>query len=305
MLDVRRLEVLKTVVEVGSVTGAARTLGFSPSAVSQAVAALEREAKISLLEKVGRGIRPTEAAILLSEHADKVLGQLQRAEAELEALRSGKAGRLRVAAFATAGASLVPRALAGFKQDHADIDLDLSIAETPEALNALRVGAVDLALVGEHRPVADSKRDLLYTLLLEDPYRVVVPRDHPVANKSGVSLQELRDDPWVSTASARCNCLEMVTNACGRAGFTPRFALEADEFATTVGFVAAGLGVSMVPMLALASVPETVRVLQIRSYEPKRHVYCVVRPGSAGNPIVAAMQEELKRSAGSHLRTAA
>ena len=304
MLDVRRLEVLIAVVDAGSVTGAAAALGYTPSALSQTLSALEREVKTPLFEKVGRGIRPTQAALLLTEHARAVMERLREAEEALDALRSGRAGRLRVAAFATAGATLVPRALARFKERYPGVELDLRMAETDEALAALRAGTRDLAVVGEHMEMNDGG-DLVYSHLVDDPYRVVLPRTHRAATKRVVALEDLSEDPWISTESARCNCLEMVTNACARAGFTPRFAVEGDEFATTVGFVAAGLGVAMVPMLALSSVPDGVRVCRIRGEEPKRFVYSVTRPVAARDATIQAMQEALEVSAGSYLSAVA
>jgi DNA-binding transcriptional LysR family regulator len=305
MLDVRRLEVLNAVVEAGSITRAATSLGYTPSALSQSLAALERDVKTALFEKFGRGIRPTQAGLLLAEHAQAVMAQLEQAEAALDALRSGRAGRLRVAAFASAGATLVPRALAHFKDRYRGVEIDLTMAETDEALASLRAGNIDLAVVGEHSEVGDRAGDLVYTHLLDDPYRVVLPRSHPAAKKRSVPLEDLSQEAWISTASARCNTLEPVTNACVRAGFTPRFALEADEFTTTVGFVAAGLGVAMVPMLALSSVPESVRVSRIRGPEPSRYVYSVTRSATSDDAIVDAMQEALGVSAGSYLRSVA
>jgi DNA-binding transcriptional LysR family regulator len=304
MLDVRRLEVLKAVVDAGSVTAAAAALGYTPSAVSQSVAALGRDAKTPLFEKAGRGLRPTQAGLLLAERAQAVIAQLEEAEAALEALRSGQAGRVRVAAFATAGAALVPRALALFNEDHPGIEIDLTIAETDEAVAALRSGLVDIALVGVHDDVECGAREVVYTHLLDDSYRVVLPRGHPAA-RNVVALTDLRRDRWISTASARCNCMETVTTACAGAGFTPRFALEADEFATTVGFVAAGLGVAMVPMLALTAVPDSVRVCRILGDEPVRRVYSVTRDVASNPTGVAAVQEALRASAGSFLRAAA
>jgi DNA-binding transcriptional LysR family regulator len=305
MLDVRRLQMLKAVVDAGSITGAAASLGYTPSAVSQSLAVFEREAKTPLFERVGRGIRPTQASLLLAEHAQIVIAQLQNAEAALDALRSGQSGCLRLSAFATAGAALVPRALALFKARYPAVDLDLRMTETDDALTALRSGHIDLAVVGVHRDVGVEESDLVYTHLLEDPYRLVLPRAHPAAGKRAVALADLREEAWVSTASARCNSLETLTTACALVGFTPRFAVEADEFATTVGFVAAGLGVAMAPMLALSSVPEGVRVRPIRGQEPRRYVYSVTRPVSQGNAVVDAMQEALRLSAGSYLRSAA
>ncbi len=305
VLDVRRLEMLRAVVDTGSVTRGAAGLGYTPSAVSQGLAALEREAKTPLFERAGRGIRPTQAGLLLAERADAVIAQLRDAEAALDALRSGQAGRVRLAAFATAGAALVPRALARFTQDHPGIDIDVTMAETDDALRVLRAGHIDLAVVATHEKVGGNEPDILHSHLLDDPYRVVLPRSHPAATEGAVDLAALRDDAWISTASARCNCLETVMTACARAGFTPRFTLEADEFATTVGFVAAGLGVAMVPMLALTSVPESVQVRSVRGDEPVRSVYSVTRKGASHPPAVAALQEALATSAGSFLRSAA
>lgn len=305
MLDVRRLQVLKAVIDAGSITAASTLLGYTPSAISQSVAALEREAKTTLFEKVGRGIRPTQAGLLLAEHAEAVMAQLREAEEALEALRAGQAGRLRLAAFATAGASLVPRALARFKEVYPGVELDLNMAESEEALTQLRSGRIDIAVIGEPSEVGSEARDLKYRHLVDDPYRLVLPASHRAATKRAVALEDLSEEPWISTASARCNCLQTVTTACARAGFAPRFTVEADEFATTVGFVAAGLGVAMVPMLALTSVPDSVRVCRVRGEEPKRYVYAVTRSATSQDAIVEGMQEALRFSARSYLRSAA
>ncbi len=305
MLDVRRLHTLTAVIDEGSITAAAAALGYTPSAVSQSVAALERDTKTALLEKAGRGIRPTQAALLLSRHARSLLAQLQEAERDLEALRAGEAGRLRLGAFATAGAALVPRAVARFKETYPRVELDLSMVETDEALAQLRCGHIDVAVIADGTKMESGRDNLVLTPLLEDPYRVVLPRNHPAATKQVIALEDLRDEPWISTASARCNCLQTITTACARAGFAPRFAVEADEFATTVGFVNAGLGVAMVPLLALSSIPDSVRVCRIEAGEPKRYVYAVSRVARSEDPIVEGMKEALRLSAGSHLQSAA
>lgn len=307
MLDARRLQALHAVVETGSITEAAAALGYTASAVSQSVAALEREAKTPLFERSGRGIRPTQAGLLLAQHAGAVMAQLRGAEEALEAFRAGQAGRLRVAAFATAGTVLVPRALARFKESHAGVELDLKMAEADEALTQLSSGLIDLAVVGEDEPPEHRRADaFLYTHLLDDPYRLVLPANTAAGSRrDGVELESLKEEPWISTASARCDCLETVTETCARAGFTPRFTLEADEFATTIGFVAAGLGVAMVPLLALSSVPDEVRVCRIRRDEPKRYVYAVTRAAGAQDGMVQAMIEALHTSAHAHLQKAA
>lgn len=298
MLDTRRLQVLATVVEAGSITAAANVLGYTASAISQNISALERESGVALLEKAGRGIRPTQAGLLLAEHAAGVIARLHEAEAALKALRAGEAGRLRLAAFSTAGASLVPRAMSRFRAVNPAVELDLAVAEDDEALANLRSGRIDLSVVAFDDPSqAAGHDDLVLTAVLTDPFRVIVPRDHRLAGRRSIALADLAEDPWVATASTRCNAQAVVVSACSGVGVTPRFAIEAEEFATAVGFVGAGLGVTLVPLLALGAVPDTVRVRPVRGPEPCRHVYAVTRRTNAGDPTVAAMVRALAESA--------
>ena len=306
MLDSRRLQVLSAVVSSGSITAAANVLGYTPSAVSQTVAALERETSTVLLEKAGRGIRPTQAGLLLAEHAEVILDKLRSAEAALRALKSGDAGRLRLAAFSTAGASLVPRAMARFAAAHRAVELDLAVAEDDEALAQLRAGTIDLAVIAvDGEPLPDVDDDLVRTPVLVDPYRVILPREHPLSARRTVPLKDLADDAWISTASARCNARAVLVGACETAGFTPRFAIEAEEFATVVGFVGEGLGVALVPLLALGSPPDSVRVRHVRGEGPVRYVYAVTRKTNADDPLVRAMVEALRTSAQSSVTAAA
>jgi DNA-binding transcriptional LysR family regulator len=298
MLDVRRLHVLSAVVEAGSITAAAAVLGYTPSAVSQSVAALERDAGVALLEKAGRGIRPTQAGRLLAEHARAIASQLREAEAALAALRAGQRGRLRLAAFATAGANLVPQALALFRAAYPAVEMDLAVADTDEALARLRAGQIDVAIIAEHGvPESTSDRGLVHTRLLDDCYRAVLPRGHRLAARRRVGLGELSDDPWIVTASPRCDSRDVIIAACARAGFTPRFAIEADEFTTTVGFVGAGLGVALVPLIALGSVPDSVRVRPVRGPAPIRYVYAVSRRQAGEQVAVRGMLAALTESA--------
>ena len=306
MIDSRRLQVLATVVRTGSVTAAATELGYTPSAVSQNIAALERETATVLLEKAGRGVRPTRAGLLLAEHAEGILDRLRDAEVALRALASGEAGRLRLAAFSTAGASLVPRAMAKFAAAHRAVQLDLTVAEDDEAQAQLRAGNIDLAvIVVDGDPLGEIDDDLVRTPVLVDPYRVVLPRDHGLAGRRSIALKDLAGEPWIATASARCNARAVVTGACELAGFVPRFAIEAEEFSTVLGFVGEGLGVALVPSLALGATPDTVRVRSLRGDEPVRHVYAVTRRSNVGDPIVTAMVEALRGSAPASVSAAA
>lgn len=298
MLDSRRLQVLTAVVSTGSITAAANQLGYTPSAISQNIGALERETSTVLLEKAGRGVRPTAAGLLLAQHAEAILDRLREAEAALKALASGEAGRFRLAAFSTAGASLVPRAMARFSAAHRAVQLDLMVGEDDDALAQLRAGNIDLAVIAiDGQPLPEINDDLVRTHVLVDPYRVILPRDHGMAVRRAVSIKDLGEDAWIATASGRCNARAVVVEACEEAGFEPRFTIEAEEFATVVGFVGEGLGVALVPLLALGSTPETVRVRPLRGDEPVRHVYAVTRRANADDPLVRAMVEALRSSA--------
>ncbi len=175
MIDVRRLNVLKAVVETGSVAAAAEQLNYTPSAVSQQMSTLERETGVRLLERVGRGVRPTDVALLLCEHTSRVLAAVQDAEDALAAWRAGRTGRLRLAAFPTASSALVPGALAAFRSRHPDVALDFVVAEPDEAIGHLRAGAIDVAVVVLPSSPGETVNDgLVHHHLLADPFRVVL-----------------------------------------------------------------------------------------------------------------------------------
>lgn len=299
VLDLRRLRVLRAVVASGSLTAAAGQLGYTPSAVSQHLAALERESGSVLLERAGRGVRPTDAARLLADVADDVLSRLAEAEAALAALREGRTGRLHVTSFPSAGAALVPPAVAALRARHPELDLVLSVAEADEALPALRAGSVDVAVVVE--PVgsgAEPDDGLLRVHLLDDAYSVLLPTGHRLAGAARVDLRELACDSWVGTASAPGHCQEAALAACRAAGFTPVHAIEADEYPTTQGFVAAGLGVALVPGLALGMLHNGVVVRPVAGPQPVRHVYAAVRQARAGEVVLRSALEALRTAAG-------
>jgi DNA-binding transcriptional LysR family regulator len=299
MIDLRRLKVLKAVVDTGSVAAAAAALNFTPSGVSQHVTALERETGCLLLERAGRGIRPTDAALLLCEHASKVLATVQEAEDALAELRSGQIGRLRLAAFPTAGSSLVPGALAAFQLVHPKVHLGLTVHEPEEAVIKLRSGVIDLAITVEPYGPGGAPHDgLLRWHLLADPFRVVLPRKHPMAGRRSVDLAALAGDRWIRVSSSPDYCQQAVDDACVRAGFQPTYGLEADEYPTVEGFVAAGLGVALVPQLALGiSVHMGVVARHVKGDQPVRQVWAATRPAIAGQPPVLAMVEFLRQAA--------
>lgn len=290
MIDVRRLKVLQAVVETGSVAAAALRLNYTPSAVSQQMSTLERETGVQLLERVGRGVRPTEAALLLCEHTSRVFESIKDAEDALVALRAGQSGRLRLGAFPSASSSLIPGALAAFRELHPHVALEFVVGEPDEVLSGLREGSLDVAvtiLMTSPSDLVDNGLD--YHYLLSDEYRVVLPRTHSLSLERNVDLESLATENWVGVSSCPGHCQLAVEDACESAGFRPTYALEADEYPTALGFVAAGIGVALVPLLALGDSLRGVSVHRLNGTQPVRHIWAVTRPSLADQIPIRAM----------------
>ncbi|WAL69191.1 LysR family transcriptional regulator [Amycolatopsis cynarae] len=247
-MDLNRLRVLVAVARTGSVTAAAEALHYAQPSVSHHLARLEAEAGLPLLQRAGRGIRLTEAGRLLATRAEEILGQVESVHAELAAHAGLRAGRVRLAAFPSALATVVPPAAARLATDHPGIELALTEAEPPEALTALRNGDVDLALIFEHgvTPAAD-RRAIRTTTLLTEPRYLVTPRER---NWDGPreALATYAGERWIAGCP---RCRTHLLDACRQAGFTPEIAFETDDYVAVQSLVAAGLGVSTLPGLAL------------------------------------------------------
>jgi DNA-binding transcriptional LysR family regulator len=287
------------VVSTGSITQAAAELGYSPSAVSQQIAALQRETGTTLLEPAGRGIRPTPAGEMLAGRAAGILEQLAGAEEELAAYRAGQIGKLRVASFASAGAELVPRALAAVRGALPKVEINLRSLERPEALALLGRGAIDIALIESHPWIGDlNDTALIAHPLLTDPYRIVLPRGHPLARRRSISLTEGRAEPWIDLRCEVGCCRTATTTAFQRAGFDPAWIAEADDYWPAQGFVAAGLGLALIPQLALGVTRADVVARRLhRDNEPSRDVLAVTRPAIRETPTVTAMLAALTSAA--------
>jgi DNA-binding transcriptional LysR family regulator len=305
MLDVRRMQVLRAVVTSGSVTAAAVNLGYTPSAVSQQVAALEKQAGTALLERFGRGVRPTAAGLLLTEHAAVISRNVAEAETALADLRAGRTGRLSIRYFATAGATLVAPAVARLRAEHPGVRIDLGLDDTEESplspdsgpLPDVRHGRADLAVVVLPRDVP-SPGGVRLVHLLDDPYRAVLPRGHRLAAKKTLDLGELADEPWVGNEWPAGPCLASVVDACAAAGFSPDFVVESKDHATAQGFIAAGLGVGLMPTLGLGHRHPGVAVRKVRGPEPVRSVYAALRETSTPPaPALLALIDALRDAA--------
>jgi DNA-binding transcriptional LysR family regulator len=305
MLNPQRLRVLREVVTRRSFSAAAEALDYTQSAVSQAVATLEAETGATLIVRDRRGLRPTAAGSVLVEHADAILARLEAAEESLAAVLGVRAGRLRMASFPTAGATLMPLAVATFRAAHADVELSLAEGEPEEIAPRLKAGEFDLALLFEFRGVPGALADGLPTAeLLEDRMHVALPAAHPLAERPALRLKDLSDEDWVQT-SASSPCARHVVRCCHAAGFEPKVSFESDDYQTVQGLVAAGVGVALIPELALSSVREDLVVRALSPESPVRRVVAATsqHPGSA--PAAEPMLEILRDVASRYVRKAA
>jgi DNA-binding transcriptional LysR family regulator len=296
MLNIGRLRVLVEVAKRGSFSGAAESLSYTQSAVSQQVASLEAEAGMTLLERHPRGVRLTAAGEVLCEHAEGVLARLEAAEAELAAIAGLRAGRLRMASFPTAGATLMPLAIATFRSAHPDVELTLVEGEPQEIAPRLRAGELDLALLFEFDEPLAGMDGLSQVELLEDPMYLALPAEHELATKTGLRLRDLRGEAWVQT-SLESPCAKHVVRSCHVAGFEPNVAFESDDYQTVQGLVAAGVGVALIPELALSVVREDIAIRELAPAPPMRKVFAAAPVDARLSPAAPAMVAILEGSA--------
>jgi DNA-binding transcriptional LysR family regulator len=297
MLNASRLNVLREVIDRGSFSAAADALSYSQSAVSQAIATLEGEVGTSLIERDRGGVRPTAAGAALASHAEGILGRMEAAENELAAIAGGEAGRLRVASFPSAGAALVPLAIAAFRASHPGVEVTLAEGEPDEIAPRLRAGELDLSLLYEFEGVGERLGAGIRRFeLLEDPMRLALPGEHRLTRRSRVRLEDLREESWVQT-SGSSPCARHVVRSCHAAGFEPRVAFESDDYQTVQGLVAAGVGVGLIPQLALSAVRPDIQIRTLHPSGPVRRVFAATRRGAPVTPAVATMLDTLREVA--------
>src|SRR3712207_2125829 len=292
MLDVRRMRVLREVAHRGSFSAAAEALSFTQSAVSQQIAALEREAGAVLVQRSARGVRLTEAGEAVVRHAGVILARLAEAEAELEAIAGLRGGRLRMAAFESAGATLMPLAIAAFRAKHPVVELSLSLLEPEESVPLLRTGELDIALTFDVREEPAAEDGIERTHLLEDPMYLVLPADHPQARNPAPHLSDLATDAWIG-GPTDCECNRLIYRACAAAGYDPRIAFKTDDYTAEQGIVAAGVGVSLIAALGLTSVRDDIVVRSLGPETPVRHIHAATLEGGHRSPATQAMLDIL------------
>ncbi|MFE4794331.1 LysR family transcriptional regulator [Streptomyces sp. NPDC056708] len=298
--DVKKLRILRTLRDRGTVTATAQALLMTPSAVSQQLSNLSGQLGVPLLEAQGRRVRLTDAAHLVLRHAEAVFAQLERADAELAGYLRGEAGEVRIAAFSTAMPALVVPAIQRLRaEERPGPDVRVREAEAAQAYELLAAGDVDLALsLAAHAPTARDPRFVVLPLLA-DLLDVALPADHRLAAAPALRLADLSGDPWIFGGSGPWS--QITTAACEAAGFVPEQAHSASGWMAILAMVEAGMGVALIPRMASAERHSRGGVVMraLEADQPRRHVVAAVRQGAETGPAVARVLAALTEAASS------
>jgi DNA-binding transcriptional LysR family regulator len=298
MLDVRRLRVLSEVAARGSFSAAAQALTLTQSAVSQHVAALEREVGLPLVERGTRPVELTEAGHALTRHATGIFARLDGAEQELGEIAGRRDGRLRFGSFPTALATFVPPAFAQFRRRHTEVTLTVVDDHLQRLIPRIEAGELDLALIYDHEALPEiAARDLERIPLFEDAFRAILPAGHRLARRRrSLELSHLAGEPWIGGAPTSA-WFRVVVHACRQAGFAPRVGFASDDYVALQALVAAGLGVSVIPGLAVTHPLPGVEVRTLRSGAPVRRISAARPRDGYHGPAVTAMLDCLRATA--------
>jgi DNA-binding transcriptional LysR family regulator len=300
MLDVRRLRLLRDLAHLGTIAAVAEAHSYTPSAVSQQLAVLERESGVPLLRRTGRRVTLTAAGKVLVRHAETILADLERASAALTAARTGLSGPLRIGAFPTAVRTLLPDALVALGREHPGLELMVSEMDPALVPDSVRDRRLDVGLMHDYdvAPVQPD-RALDAVPLLDERVYLAVPAGHGVVAAAD-PIPAARDAAWI-VATPGTLCHTVALRLCETAGFTPQVRHHADDFATVLALVAAGQGVSLVPQLAAAQPPAEVRLVPLSTRRRTRIGY---RRGAGDHPAVAAAVAAIRTSTSAHLAAA-
>ncbi|MEV0451276.1 LysR family transcriptional regulator [Streptomyces sp. NPDC050600] len=285
MLDLGRLRALHAVAVHGSVGAAAAALGYTPSAVSQQIAKLERETRTTLLERSGRGVRLTDEARQLADTAQQLMSLVEEAEVRLEERRGLPAGRLTIGCFASAARGLMPRALAGLARRHPELDVRLSEVDPHLSVDLVARGVIDLAVAHDWDiaplPVPPGVEQ---AVIGDDRCDVLVPREHPLAARESVRREDLTRERWITQPPGTV-CHDWLMRTLRATGCEPLIAHQAEENHTQVALVAAGLGVALVPRLGRGALPPEVAPVHLDPV-PTRRLRALWRTGAARRPAI-------------------
>jgi DNA-binding transcriptional LysR family regulator len=280
MLDVHRLRVFRAVVASGSVNAAATNLGYTASAVSQHITALQRETGLTLLARSGRGIEPTAVGLALASEIDDVLARLGDVEAFVGDLRDGRTGSLSIAYFASVGSAWMPTVARTLLQEFPALRLDLSLRDDLSTGPGKRP---DVQIVVAPDDFTGTREARAHHLL-DDPYVALVPAGHPLAGAGDLELAKLAGERWIDNDLAHGWCRRNLLEACQAAGFSPSFQVEAHDYPTAVAFVDAGIGITVMPRLGAVRLPTGVTAVPVTGPTPQRSIFALVQTASESAP---------------------
>jgi DNA-binding transcriptional LysR family regulator len=285
MLDSRRLKVLCEVARHGSFSAAAASLGYTQPAVSRQIATLEAEVGTVLVRRVPLGAVLTDAGRLLVARSEAILARLADAEAELRALTGLEGGTLRLATFASAAASVVPIAVARFRERYPAIELSIAMADPDESVPRLRAGEFDLVL-SHDGTLERSGIEVIH--LFEDPMYVAMPASHKLCNAHSLTLSDFANEPWMLATTQTCPDARLFLRSCHAAGFEPQIAFQNDDYSAILGFVAAGVGVAVIPDMVSRGARDDVVIRELHPSPPSRPISAVL-PAGYRSPAASAM----------------
>jgi DNA-binding transcriptional LysR family regulator len=298
MLDLKLLTTFREVAVRGSFSEAAAALDFTQPAVSQHIGRLEQALGVRVLERSARGVKLTPAGEVLVRHASQLLDAARRAEEAVRQAAGVGRAQIRVSAFPSAAAGLMPGATRELRARRPDAELSLQVLENEPGLDALLAGRVDVATLVQS-PLSPLLRrpGVEYVPIADDELRIAVAADHPLATRASVALDELCDEPFLVTEVAgTCADSNVVLNAFRDAGFDPEVAFASDDYQALQGMAASGIGVALIPTLALISSRSDVVVLPLRGKAPARQIIAAIREGDS-NPLVEHMIESMRSAA--------
>lgn len=297
MLDPRLLTTFREVAVRGSFSAAADALGFTQPAVSQHISRLEKTLDTRLLERDARSVRPTLAGETLLRGADAVLDQLRRLEADVRAAAGQARPALRVGAFQTTAAGLLPGAVGELRARHPDVLIDLTIVDPSPGVERLAAGTLDVAMVIDSPvspvPTIDG---IEYVPVFEDPMMVALSPAHRLAGRASIELAELAEEPWLLTAiGGTCEDTNIILRSCHDTGFMPDIRFQSEDYAALQGMAAAGVGIALIPSLATVSARPDLVIRPLRGHVPVRHILAAVRSGDRDrDPVLDAFVDGLQ-----------
>ena len=298
MVDAHRVRIFLSVMASGSVNAAAAHLGYSPSAVSQQIAALQKETGLTLFTRHGRGIEPTPAAHTLAAESERLMVELKRVDAVVDDLREGSTGSLSIGYFASAGYRWMPQLAKRIQTKMPELTLQMVLTEGyPPGESP----PVDIDVVPAD-PMTSARPGHIVTPLMTDHFVALVPADHRLAGRRRVEMAELADSSWISNDISAGVTQDMVDRACRAAGFRPRYRVEAQDHYTATAFVAAGVGITVLPDLASRSLPKTVRRLRLTNPNPVRDIVALTAPVAKTNEAAKLAVELLESIAAASAR---